>query len=37
MKFVGGVLIEFAMVKDNVSGGSFVMGAVETLLSFWLH
>lgn len=32
-----GVLIESALVKDNASGAGFVMGVVETLLSFWLH
>lgn len=32
-----GVLIESPVVKDKVSGTGFVMGVVETLLSFWLH
>lgn len=32
-----GVLIESAVVKDNVSRAGFVMGVVETLLSSWLH
>lgn len=32
-----GVLIKSALVKDNVYGAGFVLGVVETLLSFWLH
>lgn len=31
------VFIESTVVKDDVSGAGFVMGVVETLLSFWLH